>query len=172
MTSTPLLDRRALRAALFGGLVGGACDITYAFVAYGMVGISPVRIMHIIASGWLGKAAFEGGAATAALGLASHFMITCIAATIYVAASRRIDLLVSRPVISGAAFGLGIWIVMNYVVVPLSAAASGTPRGRFYVMGLIVHVFFIGVPIALFARRAALPAAASQVPLRSSPYSS
>lgn len=149
-----LLDGRALRAALLGGLVAGALDIAYAFVAYGLLGVTPFRILHSVASGWLGKAAYDGGAATAALGLASHLFIACVAALIYVLASRRLPMLTTHPLICGGLFGLAVFIAMNYVIVPLSAAVVGPPRGVFYPLGVLVHVVLVGMPIALFARRA------------------
>jgi hypothetical protein len=44
---------------------------------------------------------------------------------------------------------------MNYVVIPLSAVPPRPgPRPLLVVVtGLLVHMFFIGLPIALFARR-------------------
>jgi hypothetical protein len=154
MASVALFEVHALRAALLGGLVAGALDITYAFVAYGLLGVTPFRILHSVASGWLGRAAYEGGAATAALGLASHLFITCAAATLYVLASRRVPALAEHPLICGGLFGVAVFGVMNYAIVPLSAAIVGPPRGVFYPLGLLVHIFLVGVPIALFARRA------------------
>jgi hypothetical protein len=153
MASLALFDRHALRAALLGGLVGGSLDILYAFISYAPMGVAPIQILHAIASGWLGKAAYAGGIATATLGLISHMAINCVAAAMFVMASRRIDVLTRRPILSGAVFGLGMFIVMNYVVVPLSAAVVGPPRGVHYPLGLLVHMFLIGVPIALFARQ-------------------
>ena len=157
------LDGRAARAALWGGLVGGGLDITYAFVVYGLIGVTPVQILHAIASGWLGKAAYQGGLSTAALGLVSHLFITVVAATLYVLASQRVEVLTRRPLLCGAVFGLGIFIVMNYVVVPLSAAIVGPPKGMFYVSGVLVHMFLIGVPIALFARQGLLASRGDRV---------
>jgi hypothetical protein len=51
-------------------------------------------------------------------------------------------------------FGLGAFVAMNYVVVPLSAAAVRPPHGVFLAGGLLAHMFLVGVPIALAARRA------------------
>jgi len=144
--------RQALRAALIGGLVSGTADLIYAIVAYGVIGVPAIRILQSIASGWLGKAAYSSGATSAVLGLVSHLSITCVAAGCYVFASRRLPVLVQRPVISGALFGVVMFVVMNYVVVPLSAAVTAGPKGVFLVLGVLVHMFLIGVPIALIAR--------------------
>jgi hypothetical protein len=148
---------RAVVAALVGGLVSGAADLAYAFTAYGFVGVQPIEILQSIASGWLGKAAYASKVTPAVAGLLSHFFITCVAAGLYVAASKRLSLLVQRPLLSGAAFGLGVFGVMNYIVVPLSAAVSARPRGAFLVLGLLAHVFLVGMPIALFTRILAYP---------------
>ena len=43
---------------------------------------------------------------------------------------------------------------MNYVVVPLSAAGPGSKDPLWIGLSVAVHVLLIGVPIALFARRA------------------
>jgi len=44
---------------------------------------------------------------------------------------------------------------MNYVVVPLSAAGPGSKDPIWVTLSIAVHALLIGVPIALFARRAA-----------------
>jgi hypothetical protein len=154
MVSAISSSGRALSAALFGGLASGTADLIYACIAYGFVGVSPLQILQSIASGWLGKAAYSGGTMSAVVGLISHLLITCVAAGCYVLASRRLPILVRRPLISGALFGVGLFGVMNYIVVPLSAAVSAGPQGAFFVLGLLVHMFLIGVPIALITRSA------------------
>jgi hypothetical protein len=45
---------------------------------------------------------------------------------------------------------------MNYVVVPLSAATPGSKDPLWVVLSVAVHMLFIGIPIALFARFAAV----------------
>jgi len=151
----------ALRAILIGGLTAGVLDITYAMVAYGLNGISPRIILQSVASGWLGKSAYSGGMATAALGLGSHLALTCIMAAIFFAAARRLALLRNHPLMSGAAFGLAAFVVMNFVVVPVSAASVQPPRGAYLAGGLLAHVFLVGFPIALVTRRALTSSPAS-----------
>jgi hypothetical protein len=147
------LPSSGLKAAVIGGLVAGTADLLYAFIAYGFIGASPARILYSIAAGWLGRsAALEGGVAVALLGLVSHYFILCVAAGMYVAAAARMPMLTRRPFVCGAAFGLCIFGVMNYVVVPLSAAEGAGPSGTFLVTGLLAHTLLVGVPIALVAR--------------------
>lgn len=146
-----------LRAILFGGLVAGVLDITDAFVTNFVLSPtpSPVRVLQAIASGLLGPASFDGGLASAALGLACHFTIALGAATVYVLASRKLPILVERPIVCGLAFGLGVHLFMQFVVLPLSLVrmrTTPTPVGQLLNQWLI-HAFGVGLPIALAARR-------------------
>jgi len=146
------------KAILLGGLTAGVLDITYAMVAYSFVGVSPRIILQSVASGWLGKSAYSGGVPTAVLGIVSHLAITCVMAAVLFLAARRVQWIRQRLLLSGALFGLLAFVVMNYVVVPLSAAAVQSPRGVFLAGGLVAHVFLVGIPIALAIRWASRPA--------------
>lgn len=147
---------KAFRAIFWGGFVAGILDITYACVFnFLQSGISPVRILQSVASGLLGADAFKGGIQTAALGLFFHFLIAFTAAAVYYAASRKLDVLVRAAVVCGVIYGALIYAFMNYVVLPLSAAPfKGTPPALItFVTGMLVHMFFVGLPIALAVRR-------------------
>jgi uncharacterized membrane protein YagU involved in acid resistance len=141
---------------LIGGLVVGTLDITYACVFWALkAGVSPQRIFQSVARGVLGAAAFSGGAATAALGLFLHFFIATMMSIAYYLVARRWTALVERPLLFGAVYGVVLWVVMNYIVIPLSAAGGGGSGPPLWVtLSIIVHALLIGVPIALFARKA------------------
>jgi len=148
--------RRPLQTIVFAGLVAGALDITYAFIIWGLRGVSPIRIGQSIASGLLGReAAVGGGTATGMLGLLLHFIMATIIAAIFYVAARNIRLLVDRAVPCGIVYGLVTYGVMNYVVVPLSAIGATGGGGPLYITitGILVHMFLIGLPIALITRR-------------------
>ena len=145
----------ALKAVILGGVVAGAFDITYAFIFYGMRGIPATRILQSVASGLLGQASYSGGFASAALGLLLHFLIAIAAAATFYAVSRRFTWLIQHAFVSGAIFGLCVYVVMNFVVVPLSAFPHKLAFPPIVlVTGLFVHMFLVGVPIALFIRAA------------------
>ena len=146
----------AFKAVFRGGLIAGTIDITYACVySYLRSGISPIRILQSVASGMLGAKAFEGGAPAAALGLFFHFLIAYTAAVVYYAASRKLDVLVRATMVCGIIYGALIYAFMNYVVLPLSAAPfkGNTPALLTFITGLLIHMFGIGLPIALAVRR-------------------
>ena len=137
-------------AILWGGLVAATLDIGAAVLISGK-GFG--FILQFIASGLVGKSSFEGGAGTVLLGLALQELMGLIIAAVFVLASLRLTALRRRWPIWGLLYGAGIFAVMNYVVVPLSAV------GRFpkfspesFVKNLIAMLLF-GVIIAWFARR-------------------
>jgi hypothetical protein len=115
---------RILSAILLGGLVAGTLDI---FVAAAINHIRVGVILQAIASGLLGRASFSEGQRSMAIGLVAQELMSLAIAAIYVLASIRLPLLRRRPLALGALYGVGIFLVMNFVVVPLSAA---WPRHR------------------------------------------
>jgi uncharacterized membrane protein YagU involved in acid resistance len=140
-----------MRAILTGGLIAGFLDIVAAFIVYGLRGATPLRILQTIASGLLGSAAFEGGLATAALGLFLHFGIAIGWAAVYYAVSRRLAALSRRPLLSGVVFGAVVYFAMNLVVLPLSAVAKRP--FAFDVVILAVHMICVGLPIGFLVSR-------------------
>ena len=117
-------------AILWGGSISGALDITYAMVEGAISGRTTARTLKSVASGLLGRAAFQGGWEIAAFGLVLHFLIALGAATVYYAGSRRMAILVDRAWISGPLFGALVYLAMNRIVLPLSAVPEiGSHRG-------------------------------------------
>ena len=153
---------------LLGGLAAGAFDITYACIFwYFKRGVMPARVFQSVASGLLGDTSFTGGWRTAALGLVLQFFIaTCMAITYYLFA-RRWSQLWEKPWTYGPLYGLLLYFIMNYIVVPLSAANPGSRNLTWVLLSIAVHAFLIGTPCALFARRAMLASrvATSPVPV-------
>ncbi len=145
-------------AVVLGGLVAGVLDIAYACIFWAIkAGVPPGRIFQSVAAGLLGReAAAAGGASTAALGLALHFLIALTVAVAYYTAARYAAALWRRPWLYGALYGVGVYGVMQYVVVPLSRAGGGGGRPNLLwdVLSILVHAFGIGVPVALAARAA------------------
>lgn len=143
-----------MKRILLGTLVVGALDILEVIVFYGIKGVAPTRILQSVAAGLIGRAAaFEGGVPTALLGLGIHYCIAFVVVCVYYFASGRIAALRESPVIMGAIYGLLVYLAMNFVVLPLSA--TGPPRFTLpgVLNGLFAHVFCVGIPAALIARR-------------------
>ena len=142
---------------LLGGLVAGTFDITYACAFWWLKrGVPPTRIFQSVASGLLGDASFTGGWRTAALGLVLHYGIATSMAITYYLFARRWSELWQRPILYGPLYGVLLYGIMNYIVVPLSAANPGSRNVVWVVLSIAVHAFLIGTPCAIFARRAVL----------------
>ena len=152
-TTLPAQNPNTLLAILWGGLLCGVLDITAALVVYGYMGARPLRLLQGIAAGLLGARTYNGGAATALLGLLCHFVIAFSAAAVFVAASRMLPFLVRHAVFSGVLYGIAVYFFMSRVVVPLSAAAKFPFSLKMMVIGVVIHIFCVGLPIALAARR-------------------
>jgi hypothetical protein len=144
---------------LTGGLVAGTFDITYACTFWWLKrGVLPTRVLQSVASGVLGDASFTAGRRSALLGLALHYCIaTSMAVTYYLFARRWSDLW-HKPWVFGPLYGVLLYGIMNYIVVPLSAANPGSRNLVWVLLSIAVHAFLIGTPCALFARRAMLAA--------------
>ena len=145
------------RAVAAAALVAGSLDLLFAFGFWGLHGVGPARILQSIAAGWLGRAdAAAGGPATAALGLVSHYGIVLAMAWVYYRVARVWPTLAQRPWLYGALYGIVLFAVMTWVVVPLSAAGDGQlPRWQAsFPLHIAVHMLLVGVPCARGARRA------------------
>src|SRR6266536_822013 len=150
MRSAPLSPSRAI---LYGTLVVGTFDAIDAIVFFGLrSGATPVRIFQGIAGGWLGRATYTGGLATAALGVATHYFIAFGIVLTYFVVSRRVGLLTRHPIPCGLVYGLLAWVFMNRVVIPLSAIGTASwPVPPVLANGLLIHPFGVGLPSAVFA---------------------
>jgi hypothetical protein len=146
--------RNLLLCVLAAGLIAGTLDIVYAIGFWGLKGVPAQRIGQSIAAGVLGKDAFGGGNATAALGLALHYFIATMMAAAYALVARRWPALVARPVRYGLLYGLLLYVLMTYVVVPLSAAPGGGATDTLWIVcSVVAHALLVGLPIALIVRR-------------------
>lgn len=144
--------RPAIRAIVLTTVVMGALDIAAALIMAITQGSTAMRLLQFIASGLLGRKAFEGGMATAALGLALHFLIALAAVVVFWFARERLAVVRQWPVVSGLAYGLVVFALMNLVVLPL----AGIRMRHALVPDLIqiaIHMFIIGLPTSLLLRR-------------------
>ena len=147
------MTMKLAQAILWGGLSAGTLDFIGACVSNVSRGVTPLRIAQSIASGWLGAAAFRGGYKTAALGLASHFLIAFGAATIFCLVSRKLHWLLENSWLSGALYGILVFWFMQLVVLPLSEISfKQNFSWPVVTTGLIVHILCVGWPISLAAR--------------------
>jgi uncharacterized membrane protein YagU involved in acid resistance len=150
-----IANRSAFRGIVTGAVVAGVLDATFAVIVDVVIlrAFSLLGVLQWIASGALGSAAFSGGLATAALGVAIHFALAFLFATFYWIASLRIGALRTHAVPLGILYGVAIWIVMDLIVLP----NSGVPKAAFdpvvFTAFLVDHALFVGLPIAFAIKR-------------------
>ena len=159
------------RAILSGGLIaatidiGAACLINHRSIPF---------ILHSIAGGLLAMDSFRGGAGTAFMGLFLQEFMGLVIAAVYVGAALALPTLLHRWIPCGVAYGVVIFMVMNYVVVPLSAWRR-VPHftAATFVANLMAMLLFGGIVAYSASRR--IPAGAARVrgpgPGRESPRS-
>lgn len=143
-------------AIVWGGLAAGILDIGTVFAIWAAEGVMPSGILQAISSSVMGLAAYEPANAGVAvpLGMVLHFFISFVFAAAYVFAAERIPMLKARPVLCGLVYGVVAYLVMTYIVVPLSLANFGGPADAWRLaQSLFVHLVMFGLPIALAASR-------------------
>ena len=144
---------RAAPAILNAGAVAGAMDIIAASIQAWLAGRTPMRMLQGIAVGWFGRSSLERGWVSAGVGFVTHFFIATSWAAIYWFASRRFPVLVRRAWVCGTVYALVVYAVMYEIVMPLSAIHRRIPRTpQAVIIGLLIHIFCVGLPIALIIR--------------------
>ena len=153
------MRHKAFQVILWGGLIAGTLDLTAAFVSSWLrAGVGPVRVMQSIASGLLGASSYTGGAQTAVLGVALHFLIATVATAVFYVAARTLRFLLEHAIIAGLLYGVAVYLFMNFVVLPLSAVPQrGAPPLSGRVIGLLIIMFCVGLPIAVIVHRFSTP---------------
>jgi hypothetical protein len=120
------MSANLLVAVLIGGMIAGFLDIG---AAAAINRRDPVAILRFVASGLLGAKALTGGASTATLGFVLQLAMSVLIAAVYGFASGWLPILASMWIAGGLIYGVGVFVVMTYVVVPLSAAPKRPPPG-------------------------------------------
>ena len=144
-----------LAAIVLGGLVAGTVDIGAAMLISGK---SMAFILQFIASGAVGKSAFNGGTGTVVLGALLQWAMSLIIAAIFVFASLRLPWMRRRWAAAGLAFGVATYFVMTYAVVPLSAIGGGWHFSPLPFIKNLAAMLVFGMIVSAFARRYVKPA--------------
>lgn len=143
---------RAIPTIAWATLVAGVLDIISAFALSYPKGGGPVGVLQGVAAGLIGReSAINGGLATAGLGLALHFFIALVVASVFYVASRKLVFLIRHPIISGFLYGVVVYGFMYWIVMPLAYPVVRPSLSR-DLTAVGVHMFLIGLPIALIVR--------------------
>lgn len=139
----------AVKAILAGGLIAGTIDLGAASL---INHLGLVIILRAVASGLLGKAAMQGSAAVAVLGLLLQWGMSLLIAAIFVIAALKLTWLTARPVAAGLAYGVVVFLVMNYAVMPLSAVRRVPHFSPAHFIENLAAMLLFGLILAFVAR--------------------
>lgn len=139
-----------------GGLLVAIGDIVFAttlWFSWDAAGLR--RVFQTIAVGVLGQASFDGGLRTALLGAVLHVVMATAFVAIYTCVARQRPALLRRPIALGIAYGVVLYVVMNFIVMPLSRVGRSPSFAHpdWIAYSVLAHMLF-GVLCVWFARRA------------------
>jgi hypothetical protein len=119
---------------------------------------TPARVFRGVASVLLGKSALDGGATTALIGLAIHFCVALGWSALFVLVVHNSwslrDTLKTWPgkILVAAIYGVSIWLIMTWVVIPSMLHKSPTFSLKYWVQ-LVGHPLFVVGPMIFVNRR-------------------
>lgn len=156
VSMSPSSRNSLLRLSVIGGLIIGALHLVIQVgIVFSLVLETQfVEVLKYIASGVMGNAAFVGGLGTALIGLILEFIMTIIIAGIFIFSADRIALLRKNIIVGSLLYGFGVFVVMNFIVQPLSAAPAlpAPPMGVLIEM-VLEHILLIGLPLGILVKR-------------------
>jgi riboflavin transporter FmnP len=144
-------NSETFRAIITAGLVVGVLDISSAFVIWWQRGVGARRGLQGIAAALLGAVSYDGGLVTAGLGLALHFFVAFVVVSVFYMASRKIEFLTIHAVVSGVLYGIGVYLVMYWLVLPMAFPLFRHRVGN-DLLAVAIHISLIGLPCALIVR--------------------
>ena len=150
MASNPSLFRSILRA----GLIAGTLDISAAIIQYLIVtGNNPVRILRYIAGAIFPPELVSNNPLMPVVGLLMHYSIAMTYTIFYFMIFPVIRPVAKHWILSGAVYGLMVWVVMNLVMVPMTRIGHRPFHLVNSLVGAGILVVCIGIPIAYYANR-------------------
>lgn len=141
------------------GLVAGTLDITENIIFNHFRGVTMKMIFQYIASGLIGMKSFSLGAESVALGVAIHYAIAMTWTVVFYFFSRKLLILTRHAAISGIIYGGVVYVIMNFVVLPLTSVPHATKAMTLAsrVSGVLALLLCIGLTVALLTRKFAPP---------------
>jgi len=141
---------------VIGGFIAGLLHLVIQQgIVFGLILKTPmISALQYVASGIMGDAAFAGGLATALFGLVLDFIMITIMAGVFIFSVDRIPLLRRNVIVGSILYGFGVFIVMNFIVLPLSAAPALPAPPLWLLIELVLqHNLLIGLPLGILVQR-------------------
>ena len=137
-----------LKTSIVAGLAAGTVDLG---AACAINRVEPRPVLRFIVSGLLGSPVPHENWVYC-LGMILQWAMSILIAAIFVTAALKMPVLLRRWPAAGIAYGAVVYVVMNFVVVPLSRAKSGHMTLSSVIENLLAMIFF-GLIVAYIARR-------------------
>ena len=138
--------------------ISGTLDILFAMILTLWFGRQIPNMLRSVASGPF-PAATDMGTSGEILGLVVHFALMAIMATALVLLVRWRPQVAGTPLLTGIAFGLITYFIMNWLVVPLRFGIPLPPKPLSIATQLFAHIVLVGIPMAYIAARYLRPRA-------------
>jgi hypothetical protein len=111
-------------------------------------------VLQYIASGAEGVSAFQGGNGAALFGVFFHLVISFVVATVFILSADRIPLLRRYAIPGALLYGVGVYLVMQHIVLPLSATPPiPGPTTRWLIEEIVEHALVVGLPLGILVQR-------------------
>jgi hypothetical protein len=140
---------------LVAGLIAGTLDILSACVYFTISthGQPLSKLFAYISSGVFGREAFTGNPAMTWWGLLFHYLIALTWSFIFLSIYPKIPGLPKYPVATGLAYGLLVWSIMQFIVLPLSHVPQGPLHLVPALLNIAILMVMIGLPLSFTGRR-------------------
>jgi hypothetical protein len=146
-----------VKAVAIVTLIAGTLDIIAAHLhIWAASGNFPTRVFKGIAGGALsGERAMPGGAEIMVLVAFFHYFISFALTLLFFLLFPRVALLRKNVYVVGTVYALFVSMIMNYVVLPLSALPWRAPdfTNKHTYIGIVVLIFVFGLPVVLGTAR-------------------
>ncbi len=120
-------------------------------------GTKPIQLLYFVASGIVGKGAFDGAGHTlrhmAVLGGILHIVVSMIWAFLFFSLSLRFSFLSKDWRVVGCLYGVVIWAAMVFVVIPVSRTPPIELELKTAVVDIVLLILCGGLPISFLIQR-------------------
>ncbi len=143
-----------MKLILLMGLLAGTLDISAAIVDYYIeTGNGPENVLRFIASGVFGKSAFTNYKSMVFWGLVFHFIIAYSFTIFFYWLYPKIKFMSSQIIWSSIVYGLFIWLVMTWIVLPLSHIPKQAFHFKSATKAIIILICMIGFPLSFVMKK-------------------
>lgn len=118
--------------------------------------VTPRELFQYIASALLGPAkAVSLGWPSVSLGVILHIGVSFLVVLAYFLLSMKFEVFRTRPFVVGSVFGIAVYCVMHYLVLPLTAVPKIVHSSEDFELEnqLFAHIFMVGIPAAFVVSR-------------------